>query len=340
VANLDIRDIDGYQKGSIDFSSGFNFLGLSAWPNQNNLLVAISRYYFHLIYISSGQIGIYSIESPVELTYGICCKNIVDENKAQFFVKSKDAKEIVLVEISKRNKTCTIINTYASTLSKWQRLGGIACELGTYGLIGEMSTIYQITEEQHGYSHIDKMVILSGNPTTSHMFTMPFTVYSTSIPVLVTSSPSLIESAKAPVLNFRSYDSSGNFLNNFSSLFMGNFQPGEKSDVTIVNMLVSGISSITNVKLGITENGISGADVSDTVLYGVTETIDPSFVPSKYFDGVNTDNTASNLNNINVGVKDIANPIESKYIYLQIDIPERYMGRAYLTFRFFFDYED
>lgn len=340
TANIAIHDINGYLKGSIDFSSAINFLGLAVWPNNNNLLVAISENNIHLFYISSGQIGMYSFDSPVSLTYGISCKDVVNENNAEFFVRSKDERKIALIKINKKDKTCSIVNQYECPLSKWQRLGGIACELGTYGLIGEMSTIYHVVEEERGYSHISSTVILTGVPTLTYMYAMPFTVYDCCVPVPVGGSPSLIESVKAPTLILSKYDTDGNFIENCNSLFMGNMQPGIKSDITVVNILAEGAEFISNLKLGITENGITGSNVEDVVMYGVNDIIDPLFVISEYFKGVNTDGTAENANNIEIGLKTTGKSIESKYLYLAIDMPKKYVGRGYLTFKWFFDYED
>jgi len=339
TANLAIHDLGGYLKGSIDFSSAVNFLGMAVWPGNNNLLVAISENTIHMLYISSGQIGMYSMESPVALTYGICCKDVVDENTAEFFVRRKDEKEIVLIQINKKDKSCSVVNQYACQLSKWQRLGGIACNLGTYGLIGEMSVIYHIMEESKGYSHLSKTIILNGIPTLSFVSAMPFTVYDCCVPVLGSTSTSLIESVKSPTLTFRRYDINGIFIEKFNSLFLGNMQPGVKSAITVINVLAEGLSSMSNLKIGIIENGVANADVNNTVLYGVTETINPSFIPVKYFAGVNTDSTADNINNVEVGMKTIGKAIESKYLYLQINVPAKYMSRGWLVFRLFFDYE-
>jgi len=339
TANMAIHDITGYLKGSIDFSSNINFLGLSLWPNNNNLLVAISENLIHMLYISSGQIGMYSFDSPVSLAYGIACKNVVDENSAEFFVRSKDQRQIVLIKINKKTKTCSISDQYTSHLSKWNRLGGLACDLGIYGLIGEMNTIYHVVEETKGYSHVSKTVILTGTPTLSFMFAMPFTVYGCCTALPGSTSTSLIESVKSPILTFRRYDIDGNFIENFNSLFLGNFQVGTKSDINIINMLVEGVSSINNVKLGVIENGIIGYDIDHVVMYGVSDIIDPSFTIEKYFSGVNTDGTSGNSNNIEVGLKSGGKSIESKYVYLAMDVPQRYVGRGYITLKWFFDYE-
>jgi hypothetical protein len=264
---------------------------------------------------------------------------VVDENSAEFFVRSKDQRQIVLIKINKKTKTCSISDQYTSHLSKWNRLGGIACDLGIYGLIGEMNTIYHVVEEAKGYSHVSKTVILTGVPTLSFMFAMPFTVYGCCMALPGSTSTSLIESVKSPILTFRRYDIDGNFIGNFNSLFMGNFQPGVKSAITVINVLAEGLTSMNNLKIGIIENGITNADVSDTVLYGVTETIDPLFVPVKYFAGVNTDSTADNINNVELGIKTTGKAIESKYLYIQINVPTKYMSRGYLVFRLFFDHE-
>ena len=339
TANMAIHDMTGYLKGSIDFVSAVNFLGMSVWPGNNNLIVAISENTIYMLYLSSGQIGVYSFESPVALTYGIACKDLVDENSAEFFVRRKDQKELVLIKINKKDKSCSIVNPFACPLSKWQRLGGIACDLSAYGLIGEMKTIYNIIEESKGYSHLFKTIILTGMPTLFFISVVPFSVYGCCVPVIGSTSTSLIEPEKLPTLAFRRYDIEGNFIENFNSLFMGIFQPGVKSAISIVNILAEGLTSMSNLKIAIVENGISGAEVNNTVLYGVSETIDPSFVPTKYFPGLNTTNTSEDVSNVEIGMKVGGKSIESKYLYLQLNVPPKFIGRGYLVFKLFFDYE-
>ena len=158
TCNLAIHNMTGYLKGSIDFSSSITFLGMSAWPDENNLLVATSENLIHFLYIASGQIGISSIECPINLTYGLALKDRVDENVSRFFVRNRDKKEIVLLSISKKTKTVSIVSRYPLLLSKWQRTGGISCEFGTYGL---GATVYTVMEEENGYSHVSSTVILS-----------------------------------------------------------------------------------------------------------------------------------------------------------------------------------
>ena len=374
TTNLAIHNMEGYLKGSIDFSSSINFLGMVVWPGSSNLLVAISKNYIHMLIISSGQIGVYSFESPVELVHGIGCKNIIDENNAEFFVKAKYSyieppetsssgsassqsnitsntsssssvykelhkKELLVININKKDRNVSIVNSYDCQISKWNRIGGITCKPAEYGLIGEMDVVYQITEEEKGRSHLYTTNILPSQVSTSFLTSMPFTTYGMSIPAICSEPPSLLESPVIPTLTFRRYDTNGVFIEQFRSLFMGNFQPGAKSAISVVNILASGLTSISNLKIGIIEGDIGGADVSNTVLYGVTETIEPSFVPVKYFPGVNETNTSEDANNIEIGMKSSSKSIESKYLYLQINVPEKFIGRGWLTFRLFFDYE-
>jgi len=360
VANLSIYNIKGFLNESIDFSSGDIFLGMCIWPDNNNLLVAITQNTIHMLYISNGQIGNYSFDSPIELNYGITPKDIIDENSAEFFVRRKSPKEIVLVRINKKDRTCTVGTQYFSKIPKWNRLGGMVCDFGLYGLIGEMDTIYNVVEENKGYSHIYKTLILEGETDLSLAYTMPFTVYGCVIPPniwtdevstsgkivhvsgkLSYSTPLSISPTKSlpPTLTFRRYSIDGNFIENFNSLFLGNMKPGVKSAITVINVLAEGLTSMSNLKIGITENGIIGSNVNDVVMYGVSETIDPLFVPTKYFSGVNADGTSENINNIEVGTISTGKEIISQYIYLMIDVPEKYIGRGYLGFKWFFEYE-
>jgi len=303
--------------------------------------VGISENSIHLLYITSGQIYVYTFASPVSMTYGIACKNIIDENTAEFFVKNKEEREIVVIRINKKYRTCEVRSRNFIEVSKWRRLGGIASQLGVYGLIGEMDTIYGVTEETEGYSHVNKTVILTGVPTVSFMFAMPFTVYGCSIPVAGSTSTYLTSILQKPQLIFRRYDKNGNFIENFRSLFMGNMQPGKKSDINIINMLVQNVSYIENVKLGIIQSDLNGNEVNTMVSYRISDVIDPNIDTNKYFNGINVNQISSDVNNIDVGVKTLSiRKNETNFIYLSINVPESYLGSGHLVFKWFFDYED
>jgi len=113
TVNLSVYDISGYLKVSMDFTSGVQFRGLSPWPDSNNILVGISEHNIHMLYISSGQVGIYSFASPISLTYGISFQEKVDDNKTDFLVRRKDKKQMVILRIDKRYRTASVVREYS-----------------------------------------------------------------------------------------------------------------------------------------------------------------------------------------------------------------------------------
>ena len=358
VANVEIRDMTGFLRGSIDFSSGFDFLGMSIWPGNNNLLLAISENYLHLLYISSGQIGVYSFKSPVSLTYGISLKSVIDENSAEFFVRSKDNKEIVSLIINKKYRYAEISNRYKCYLSKWNRRGGMSYQPEVFFLIKKTGVLYTILEESSGYSYVYETGLFdtadsstsSSSPLTESsaipeysqlLGAIPMSIYSSCVPVDGSTAISLVEPEPIPEITMSLYDIDGNFKENFKSLFMGNMKPNSKSNVSVIKMRVSGVGEIYNLKLGIIKAEIGGNLVENTIMYGVHSTIDSSVEITDYFPGINQTALPDDLNNIEVGINELNTNkyIESNYVYLAINVPQKYLGRGVLILKWFFDYE-
>ena len=352
TVNLSVYDISGYLKVSMDFTSGVQFRGLSPWPDSNNILVGISEHNIHMLYISSGQVGIYSFASPISLTYGISFQEKVDDNKTDFLVRRKDKKQMVILRIDKRYRTASVVREYSVDFHRWDRIGGVVFKPDVFFLIKETGVAYSVIEQKQGHSRLyitgffdesSSNVSSSSSNSAQYEYTqtigdLPFSVYGVTSPV---SGGAMSLSAGSvsvkPVLYFNKYDSDGNFSETFNSLFMGNMQPGKKSSTTIINMRISGASSISDIKLGIIEADIGG-DVDDIVMYGVSDVIDPDFVVEDYFPGINESQTADDANNITIGLQ-TDELMESKYVYLAIDVPKRYTGRGYLVFKWFFNYE-
>jgi len=154
-----------------------------------------------------------------------------------------------------------------------------------------------------------------------------------------------------PALTLREYDtSSGALLGNISVLNFGRITAGTTSVVKVIDIAFSGVTSVSNVKLGITSNGGLTVNSNPTDIdtdgsasngqFGVEHT--SSFDSAKatagltrFFAGVNGTVLAGNSNNVTVGNR---SDTISNYIYISIEVSASNADAGNGAYKVFFDY--
>ena len=144
--------------------------------------------------------------------------------------------------------------------------------------------------------------------------------------------------------------STGAFITNTSSLSFGRIVAGTHSPIKVIDFSFTGVTSISNVKLGLVSTG--GIDVND----GSTGTVyadgsaelgnlgiqhDTAFNPTygagpatKHFPGLN-DGSNSNLNTVNIGTR---NDTTSQFAYLDVALGADNLGSGAGLYKIFFDF--
>jgi len=115
----------------------------------------------------------------------------------------------------------------------------------------------------------------------------------------------------------------------------GTIAPGETSKTIIVNLHVLYVNAITNIKLGLINNG--NIQLRNTT-FGITNdnVLKNNVTPTSYFQGINTSGT--NSNTYNIAIPNLNNK-HSNYVYLNVSLPRNNsIGTGVIRFTWFFDY--
>ena len=104
---------------------------------------------------------------------------------------------------------------------------------------------------------------------------------------------------------------------NALSLSFGPLAPGAISETKIIYLNAHNAQTINNIRIALVD---TGGIVFAPQTFGIDFRgyIDYNLVPETYFQGVNTDNSPTNLFNISVGNLD---NLTSQYVYLNVRMP-------------------
>lgn len=142
----------------------------------------------------------------------------------------------------------------------------------------------------------------------------------------------------------------GTLMGNVSSLNFGKIATGSHSTVKVVDFAFTGVSLVSNIKIGIMDSTL---DVNDGALdvqsdgtssngrYGImhTNAFNKSLARSalgRHFAGINESMESTDQKNVLVGNKTATT---SQFVYLDMELGANDFGVASVTFKIFFDYE-
>jgi hypothetical protein len=113
--------------------------------------------------------------------------------------------------------------------------------------------------------------------------------------------------------------------------------PGETSKTIITQLNIPNVKGITNIKLGLINIGELSFSSNS---FGVANNylLIKDYPIESYFQGVNTDKSASSAYNISIPNKDLNN---SDYVYLNINVPRNSIPEpSIIRYRWFFDFAE
>ena len=155
-----------------------------------------------------------------------------------------------------------------------------------------------------------------------------------------------------PSVTIREYNpTTGALIGNISAFSFGRLSSGTTSSVKVIDFAFTGVSSVQNVKLGITSSGgltvneqptgIGADGSSENGLFGIehSQSFDPTTAKGpldRHFQGVNETGLAGDANNVEIGSR---NSTTSQFVYLDLEIVSNVTGTAGGTYKIFFDYE-
>ncbi len=154
-----------------------------------------------------------------------------------------------------------------------------------------------------------------------------------------------------PTLTIREYHpESGALLGNISVLDFGKITAGSHSRPKVIDIVFSGVSSVSNIKLGIVSNsglivnesptGIASDGSSSNGHFGVESSSAFSGAKTatpltRHFSATNTDGYADSSGNVSIPNK---SDTISNYIYLDIEIGSGNILAGNGAYKVFFDY--
>jgi hypothetical protein len=151
-----------------------------------------------------------------------------------------------------------------------------------------------------------------------------------------------------PTIVTREYNpSTGALIGNISQLNFGRIPVGAHSSIKAIDFAFSGVSSVSDVKLGLMSSGGVTPNDSPTGLtadgsasngrFGVEHST--SFTAkttlTRHFAGINTSNNASDPNNVEIGTRD---DTTSQFTYLNIELGSENTGDGAGNYKVFFDF--
>lgn len=151
-----------------------------------------------------------------------------------------------------------------------------------------------------------------------------------------------------PSITTRQYNPlNGALLGNIARLSFGNIPVGATSGTRLVDFAFSGVTSVSNVKLGIMSGGAvqinaspqgigsdgSASNGSFGIEHSSTFVEKPSL--TRFFAGANASNTSSDANNVLIGTRDSAT---SQFVWLNLTLGSANLGDDAGTYRIFFDF--
>lgn len=155
-----------------------------------------------------------------------------------------------------------------------------------------------------------------------------------------------------PNITIREYNpNTGALIGNITALSFGRVAAGTTSPIKVIDFAFANVSSVSNVKLGITSSsrlivnpdptGVIADGSAENGFFGIehTTSFDPSVASgplTRHFAGVNEDQTAGNGNNVLIGNRSAT---LSSFVYLDIELGANNFGTAGGTYRVFFDFE-
>ena len=155
-----------------------------------------------------------------------------------------------------------------------------------------------------------------------------------------------------PSVTIREYNpTTGALIGNISALSFGRVSAGTTSPVKVIDFAFTGVTSVQNVKLGITSSGdlivneaptgIGLDGSSENGLFGIEHGI--SFNPItaegplvRHFQGENQTGLGGDAANVLIGSR---NSTTSQFVYLDIELGSNDLGTAGGTYKIFFDFE-
>jgi len=135
---------------------------------------------------------------------------------------------------------------------------------------------------------------------------------------------------------------SGALLGNMSIMDFGKLTAGTHGRVKVIDIAFDEVTNVGNLKIGLISTGGITPFSGGTGHFGIISSASfdstlasQAIAPPNYFLGVNTTNTASDVNNVAIPMR---TSTISNYIYLDIEIGSTNLAAGNGSFKLFYDW--
>ena len=307
---------NGQYLDTLRLTVGLPMKSLAFWPGNPNLLLTTSAAGIYVLSINP-PLSVHFI--PATVTRGIAAVSPLSVNPtvASFYIGVNGV--IRKVAIDRSAWTLSDQGAYA------RRLHPATTGLATTTLL------YAVNPDGN---RTILHTFAQGIPTTGNqkhrLGDMLFLAADLDAPVTAGSSPTATVPT-VPSISTRLYAADGS-LTVVEGVNFGVAAPTKTTSVSIVGLKVEGVTTISNVSIGLTESPA-------TVLVAHQTVFDPTVTPTNPFPGIS--DGSSSVNNVSVGtLSGIGGTVtQSDYVYLAAVVPPKFIGPGRITFRWYFDFE-
>lgn len=299
-------------------------LGLESWPKDGSTVVATSRNNVYVIDLSSTPPSVLVSETSRPLARGLAYR-YGEGNVAVFWVGVQgEFIGIGDIAIYKSSTANYLMNVVPEKVSN--NLLGFANSLDRLhaGFITELDTKESKT--------------LLKDYTSGHNYIIPVSAIDIASPVRACAYLPVFEEEYSSI-EIHEYDSStGEKLTNSAPSTFGVVAAGATSKTKVLRLNVPWAKRISNVKLGIIDADVRF--VPGIVKFGTSSSFIQDYQPSEDFEGVNTASISDDVNNKIVPVSNLSNLYNtSDFVYLSIEVPDRFFQPGHFQLKWFFDFE-
>lgn len=303
------------------------FHGMEVWPKDGDTVVATSLTNIYVIDLSTNPPSIVFSEASSELAGGIAYKSGYGFS-ADFWVGvSGEYSRISIMTIEKISASNQI--SFVSSFKISSNSAGFANYQGKlhWGYKNDKETTECKTFVKN-YENNDELIIpVSGveiaSPVAACAYLPPYEEQYFSVKTL-------------------EYDNlTGELKDQQEPSTFGAIAAGTVSETKVLRLNVPWTNKIKNVKLGILDAKVAGDFDPNLIRFGTSQYFIPSYEPTEVFSGMNLSDSHYDINNKSIPSHPIRNVENlSDYVYLSIEIPNKYFGAEQFQFKWYFDFEE
>lgn len=318
------------------FSVYDEFLAAELWPSIDNFIIAITRESFYFFDLDKIPIRIGIVRADRALDMGIALVEKLNDHEAIFAVPSPVwPRKVNHFILNKENFSVV----YSHNFDYAQHMNGPCLPMHVRGIGFVGGNLISAHQKDVGHSFF--CFYLNGYRSNTNFF--PINITDIAVPIEEDLTIP-VQQATGIVVTTREYNAkTGVYVQDVDELHLGSVQPRHVSDHSVIDMRVSGVPRIENVRLGIIDYKMGERPYSENLLVAHSPTFETIVDSFESVMGINENSQILNQYNIKIGTKVSLmdkSQLESEYVYMKVAVPNTFTGKGYFQMKWFFDYEE